>query len=169
MDINAKHCLASLIVFFSLSFFCSSFFLHLTSSSQFLLSSFFFLFFFLSPEPPPHSSLFLSFFFPLFFFSITFSLRLLYLFFFFSLSFSQPAALEFSLTAEAVAVERSIDPSFFFLRLWIPCNCDYGLCLGMVVASCAVYGGVLLKILSFFFFFFSFVVVFGFGICWRIQ
>ena len=53
-------------------------------------------------------------------------------------------------------MERSIDPSFFFLRLWIPCNCDYGLCLGMVVAGCAVYGGVLLKILSFFFFFFFF-------------
>ena len=27
-----------------------------------------------------------------------------------------------------------------------------GLCLGMVVAGCAVYGGVLLKVLSFFFF-----------------
>ena len=37
-----------------------------------------------------------------------------------------------------------------------------GLCLGMVVASCAVYGGVLLKV-----FFFFLVEVFGFGICWR--
>ena len=41
------------------------------------------------------------------------------------------------------------------------------LCLGMVVASCAVYGGVLLKVLRFFFFFSSFVEIFGFGICWR--
>ena len=40
------------------------------------------------------------------------------------------------------------------------------LCLGMVVASCARYGGVLLKVLRFFFFP-SFVEVFGFGICWR--
>ena len=28
-----------------------------------------------------------------------------------------------------------------------------GLCLGMVVAGCTVYGGVLLRVLSFFFFF----------------
>ena len=41
----------------------------------------------------------------------------------------------------------------FFLRLWIPCDCDYGLCLGMAVVGCAVYGGVLLKILRVFFFF----------------
>ena len=42
------------------------------------------------------------------------------------------------------------------------------LCLGMVVAGCTVYGGVLLRVLSFFFFFsLSFVEVFGFGICWR--
>ncbi|KAK7847024.1 hypothetical protein CFP56_007217 [Quercus suber] len=37
-------------------------------------------------------------------------------------------ALEFSLTTKAVAVERSI-------LLWIPCDCDYGLCLDMVVAG----------------------------------
>ena len=42
------------------------------------------------------------------------------------------------------------------------------LCLGMVVASYAMCGGVLLKVLRFFFFFFpSFVEVFVFGICWR--
>ena len=42
-----------------------------------------------------------------------------------------------------------------------------GLYLWVVVAGCAVYGGVLLKVLSFFFL--SFVKVFGFGICWRIR
>ena len=41
-----------------------------------------------------------------------------------------------------------------------------GFYLWVVVAGCAVYGGVLLKVLSFFFSL-SFVVVFGFGICWR--
>ena len=45
---------------------------------------------------------------------------------------------------------------FFYLFIY----CDYGLWLGMVVAGCAVYGAILLKILSFFFFFSSFVVVF---------
>ena len=43
------------------------------------------------------------------------------------------------------------------------------LCLGMMVVGCAVYGGVLLKVLSFevLFFLFLLVEVFGFGICWR--
>ena len=36
----------------------------------------------------------------------------------------------------------------------VPVGGGGGLCLGMVVAGCALYGGVLLKVLSVFFFFF---------------
>ena len=174
------------------------------------LSSFF-LFFFISPEPPPLLFFLFLFFFSFFSFPVTFSAPSLSLFFSLSLPlglfFSPPrplllrsaVAVEFSLTDEAVAVEISDSdlPLFFFsLRLWIPCDCDYGwvgsfsssfllesfvlilgiffkvvlgggggwwrvvpvgggggLCLGMVVAGCALYGGVLLKVLSVFFFF----------------
>ena len=35
----------------------------------------------------------------------------------------------------------------------VPVGGGGGLCLGMVVAGCALYGGVLLKVLSVFFFF----------------
>ena len=162
----------------SLSFFLLSFSasLHLLSftSLPFFSSSFFL--------QSPHPSLFLSFFVSPFFFSVT--LPLCFFFFFRPPCHSHSPTPWSSTSPWSSASPLRLSPwsnlfwypSFFFfflfffsffLRLWIPCDCDYGLCLGMAVVGYAVYGGVLLKILRVFFFF-SFVVVFGFGICWRI-
>ena len=132
-----------------------SFFFRLTPSSLFtsLPSSFFFS--------------------TLFSFSVTFSLRfrLLYLFFFFpyhspSLSFfflrlgrchwDRPSWVRLCRGVQPHQWGRCRgdilfwSPSVFFFLLFI--YCDYGLWLGMVVVGCAVYGAILLKILSFFFF-----------------
>ena len=130
--------------FFSLFLFLLSF-----SASLHLLSSPLFLSFFFSSSfflQNLHLSLFLAFFSP-FFFSVTFSAPSLSFFFPYhstSLSFFFPPprplplrsaitvefglAVEFSLANKVVAVEISDSdlPLFFFLRLWIPCDCDYG-------------------------------------------
>ena len=77
---------------------------------------------------------------------------------------------EFNLTDEAVAVEISYSDLplfFFFLRLWIPCDCDYVLC-------CVWWGFV--EDFEFFFFYLEFirrsmivVVVCGSGGCWFLD
>ena len=55
----------------------------------------------------------------------------------------------------------------WWLRV-LPVGGGGGLCLGMLVAGCAMYGGVLLKFSLSLSLSLSFVEVFGFGICWRI-
>ena len=126
--------LSSFMTLYSLSFFffflSPSHFIFLVLTSLSFFSSSFFLQNF-------HLSIFFLFFFPIFSF-LSLSLHLLYPFF-----FSPPRSLplrsaivvefslvvEFNLTDEVVAVEISdfdLPLFFFFLQLWIPCDCDYG-------------------------------------------
>ena len=162
--------LSSFMTLSSLSFF-SSFFPRLTSSSQFTSFPFISSSFFLQNL---HLSLFLSFFlFPLFsFLSLSLCAFAFSIFFFFFPCHSPSLSLFFlhlgrchwdrpplwssassgsSTSPMRPLLWRSlilISLCFFFLRLWIPCDCDYGLC--------GVWWG-FVEDFEFFFFFFFFL------------
>ena len=99
--------------------------------SLFIYDSFFSLFLFLLSFSRTSTSPFFLLFFPPFFFFVTFSTLSLSFFFFFPITLPRLLPLrsaitvEFKLADEAVAMEIS-DSDFFFLQLWIPCDCDYG-------------------------------------------
>ena len=78
-----------------------------------------------------HLSLFLAFFSPFFLFCHFLYAFSIFFFFFFPITLPRllplrsAVTVEFRLADEAVAMEIS-DSDFFFLQLWIPCDCDYG-------------------------------------------